>query len=524
MVSGVDEPSFTLRRCMRPPARLLALFACLLVVGGSVAAFAGCGDDESSSSLGGTLGYLPADTPFALSVNTDVDGDQYQALNAIFKKFPFGDAIKEFILRSLAKQTTGVDFEKDVVPLLGNPFVVGASDPQSFLGGDGDAGFIAAIEVTDESKLKEVLEKSGATEQGEQSGATIYDDSGTQFAVDGSTVVFAGDREQLNQALERHDGGDALDEETFKSGLDEIGDDGIAQGYLNLESLLSGSDGARQALKVKWIDAVESIGLNAKVAEDALTIDFRIKTNPDGLTEADLPIASGDEAPPIIDRDGEIGIGARGLGQTVAFIETVAQAVAPSDYGDYAAAKRQLEARLDVDVEKDLLDQLSGDISASISLDGDFGVRVEPKDPAAFQRTLEKIAPALPPLAEGLGLDDAALERPKGGEDLYALAASNGTSIVFGVKNGVFVLTNDPGRADDLALDAPAPAAGQQGAIVLQADAEQLGDVLLENLGDSLPIPEQLRPALLAPLGDLTGSLKADTSGVTGQLKLSFDE
>ncbi|MBN1528091.1 MAG: DUF3352 domain-containing protein [Thermoleophilaceae bacterium] len=508
---------------MRPPVRLVALLACLLAVGGSVAAFAGCGGDESGGTLDSTLGYLPKDTPFALSVDTDVDGEQYQALNAVFKKFPFGDVIKEFVLKALAKETTGVDFEKDVVPLLGNPFVVGASDPQSFLSG-GDAGFVAAIEVSDEDKLQDVLEKSGVTEKGEQAGATIYDDSGTQFAVDGATVVFAGDREQLNQALERHDGGDGLDEDTFKSGLDEIGDDGIAQGYLNLESLLSNSESARQALKVKWIDAVEAIGLNAKVAEDTITIDVRIKTDPDGLTDADLPIAPGADAPPIVDRPGEIGIGLRGLDQTVAFIETVAQAVAPSDYGDYSAAKRQLEARLDVDVEKDLLDQLSGDISASISLDGDFGVRVEPKDPDAFEKTLEKIAPALPTLAEALGLDDVALERPKGGEDLYALAAADGTSIVFGVKNGVFVITNDPGRADDLALDEPTAATGQQGAVVAKVDAERLATTLLEEFGGSLPIPPELRPVLVAPLGDLTGSLEADTSGITGQLKLTFDK
>ena len=260
MVAAGLEPSFTLRRCMRPPVRLLALLACLLAVGGSVAAFSGCGSDESAGPLDGSLGYLPKDTPFALAVDTDVDGDQYQALDAIFKKFPFGGAIKEFLLRSLAKETTGVDFQKDVVPLLGNPFVVGASDPASFLGGDGDPGFIAAIEVSDEDQLKGVLEKSGATDKGEQSGATIYEAAGTEFAVDGSTVVFAGTREQLNQALERHDGGDTLDEETFKSGLEGIGDDGIAQGYLNLQSLLSGSEGARNARKVKWIAAVEASG------------------------------------------------------------------------------------------------------------------------------------------------------------------------------------------------------------------------------------------------------------------------
>jgi hypothetical protein len=317
---AAKSPSFTLRRCMRPPVRLLALLACLLAVGGSAAAFAGCGDDESGSSLDGSLGYLPKDTPFALSVNTNTDSDQYEALNAIFKKFPAGDLIKQYLLSLLTKETTGVDFQKDVVPLLGKPFVVGASDPVSFLSGDGDPGFIAAIEVSDSDELKDLLEKSGATDEGEQSGATIYEDSGTQFAVDGSTVVFAGSREELNQALARHDEGDGLKEDTFRSGLEGVGDDGIAQGYLNLHSLLSGSEGARAARKVKWIAAVEAIGLNAKIQEDAITIDFRIRTNPDGLTEADLPIATGDDAPPVVDRDGEIGIGFRGLAQTVDFV------------------------------------------------------------------------------------------------------------------------------------------------------------------------------------------------------------
>ena len=216
------------------------------------------------------------------------------------------------------------------------------------------------------------------------------------------------------------------------------------------------------------------IGLNAKVEQDAIAIDFRIRTNPDGLTEADLPIAPGDEAPPIIDRPGEIGVGVRDIGQIVGFVETVAQAVAPSDYGDYSAAKTQLERQLGVDVEKDILDQLSGDISASISLKGKFGVRVEPKDPAAFDKTLGKLAGTLPTLAEALGLDDASLVRPKGGEDFYALATPGGDSIVFGVKNGVFVITNDPGRADDLALDEPSPATGQQGSVVARTDGEQL--------------------------------------------------
>src|SRR5215211_1028672 len=120
---AAQGPSFTLRRCMRPPVRLLALLACLLAVGGAVAGFAGCGSDESTGSLDGSLGYLPKDTPFALAVDTDSDSDQYEALNAIFRKFPAGDLIKQYLLSLFAKETTGLDFQKDVVPLLGHPFV-----------------------------------------------------------------------------------------------------------------------------------------------------------------------------------------------------------------------------------------------------------------------------------------------------------------------------------------------------------------------------------------------------------------
>ncbi|HEU0025435.1 MAG TPA: DUF3352 domain-containing protein [Thermoleophilaceae bacterium] len=504
---------------MRPPARLLVLLACLFALVG----FAGCGSDESAGPLDSSLGYLPADAPFAVAIDTDVDGEQIQALNTLIKKFPFGEAIRDAFLKNLAKEATGVDLEKDVVPLLGNPFVVGAADSSSFLDGSDENGFVAAIEVSDEDKLNDLLEKTGATEEGEQSGATIYDADGTEFAVDGSTVVFAGSRELLNAALERHGGEDALDEDTFNESLEGVGDDGLVQAHVNLQSLLEGSDGARDARKVKWVGAVESIGLNGSVRNDGIDIDFAIRTNPDGLTEEDLPIGAGPEAPAIIERPGEIGIGVRDIGQIVGFVEDVAQAVDPSGYGDYAAAKSQLEKRLGVDVEKDLLDQLSGDISASIALSGDFGVRVEPKDPAAFERTLSKIADALPSLAEGLGLDGVALEKPSGGEDLYALAQPNGNSIVFGVKDGVFVITNDPARADSLALDDPVTASGAEGAVVVQADAEELANVFLAQLGDDLPIPEQLRPALTRPLGELSGSLKADTSGITGRLSLEIE-
>jgi len=428
------------------------------------------------------------------------------------------------VLKSLAQSATGVDLEEDVVPLRGNPFVVGATDAKNFLGDSASDSFVAAIQVADEDKLGDLLEKTGVRKTGEKSGATIYDDEGTEFAVEGDSVVFAGTREQLDAALERADGDDKLDEETFESGLEGLPDSGIARVYANLAELLTSASGTEEARRIKWVSALESFGLTASVKDDGIEIEFVARTNGDELTEEDLPIASGDQAPAVVQTPGEIGVGVRDIGQIVKFVETVVQAISPSTYGDYAAAKKQLEERLDVDVEKDLLDQLSGDISASISLSGDFGVRTEPKDPAAFERTLAKVADVLPSLAEGAGLGPVAIEKPKGNEDFYALAQPDGEGVVFGVVDGVFVVASDADRAARLATTEPEAVDGAQGAVVLSADAEELANAFIEQLGSSLEIPPQLAAAFTKPLSDLTGSISADTDGVSGRIRLSVDE
>ena len=59
-----------------------------------------------------------------------------------------------------------MDLQKDVVPLLGNPFVVGAADAESFLGGSDGNGFVAAIQVSDEDKLGDLLESAGRRREG----------------------------------------------------------------------------------------------------------------------------------------------------------------------------------------------------------------------------------------------------------------------------------------------------------------------------------------------------------------------
>src|SRR5918992_2602207 len=148
-------------------------------------AAAGCGgDDSSGGALERALSYVPSDTPFAVAIETDVEGDQYQALDALIGRFPGGDAIKQTLRREIEEGEEGVSYENDIKPLLGNPIVVGATDIASFVGSDTNDDFVAAVQVGDQDALDRLIEKTGVEEQDEVAGATVYQDEDTALAVE----------------------------------------------------------------------------------------------------------------------------------------------------------------------------------------------------------------------------------------------------------------------------------------------------------------------------------------------------
>src|SRR3954454_2247856 len=95
-------------------------------------ALAGCGGGgDSGGALDEALGYLPKEAPFAVAIDTNLKGDQYRELGRLAGKFPFGGQLERQLEQQIERDGN-VDFDKDVRPLLGNPFVVGAVDARSF--------------------------------------------------------------------------------------------------------------------------------------------------------------------------------------------------------------------------------------------------------------------------------------------------------------------------------------------------------------------------------------------------------
>jgi hypothetical protein len=484
---------------------------------------AGCGGGDSDSALDSALAYLPKDTPFAVAIDTDIDGDQNKALDALLDKFPFGDQIRGTLLQRFEESSGGIRFDDDVKPVLGNPLVVGAADPEAISGDS--AALILAIKAEDEGALDDLIDELKLRKAGEASGATLYQDGDTFVAVEGDMVVFTNDEGRLKSALERADGDDHFDEDAFNEAFDGLPESALVRAYTDIEALLKSGPGSVDVRKVRWIGALRTLGLTAVAKDDSIDIDLRARTEGD-LSDEDLPIAPGDEAPPVIDREGELGLGIRDLAHIVRFAENAGQAIDPAGFGDYERAKQTIDRQLGVSLDDDLVGQLTGNVSASIALGGDFGVRAELKDPRAFERTLAKVADVLPSFAEGAGFGRVVLAKPRAGDDFYELREAGGGTLVFGVTNDVLVVASDRARAVQLGNEEPAAVEGASGSVVVGADAEQLVNEFLERFGSALGIPDlgALGTELLTrPLGDLKGYVSASPDELRGKLTLAVE-
>jgi hypothetical protein len=484
-------------------------------------AVAGCGGGGGGSPLEQALGFMPRDAPFVAAVDTDLGGSQYDNLDRLLGRFPFGDQVKEGIKRSI--EQGGADFEKDLRPLLGNPAVVGVPSTRSL--GDGQQ-VVLALKVKDEGKLEDLIEKEGSKKQGEKDGFTIYRDRGgdNHLALKDDLFVTSGSRSLLEDAIERHEGESGLEEGSFEDALSGLPDDAVVRASGDLRKLVGSSAGARRAERIKWVGALSRLGLTASAERDRIVVDFRVQTDGGGLGEADLPIASGDRAPALVTGAGEISLGLRDPRQVLEFAQSAGKAVNPADFEQFERGKSQIERRLGVDIDRDLVEQLTGDLSLDLSVDGKFGLRAELEDPPGFERTLKKVAGALPAVARSLGTGQLGLARPKRGKGFYALADRRGESVVFGVVHGALVVANDTERAGLLTAGKPRRVPGAEGALVLSADAEKLADAALRRLAPGLGLGGLLGGRLFtASLGDLTGYVSAKTDGLRGKLELEID-
>jgi hypothetical protein len=259
--------------------------------------------------------------------------------------------------------------------------------------------------------------------------------------------------------------------------------------------------------------------MTASAADDAVEVEFNLRTDGEQLSEEDLPLAAGDEAAQVVRIPGEVGFGLRDPSQVIAFFESTFQTIDPAGFGEYQTGKRAISQRFDIDVDEDLFGQLTGDLSVSLAVNGTFGARAEVEDPDAFEETVERVAQALPQLGAGLGVTDVA---PRG--NLFEARLEDGGRFVFGVRDGVFVAGSDAARAGAMASREPEDVSGAEGSLVMSADAEQVALQVLRQVAPELGLGGIFGGGLFArPLDELNGSVATSTDGMRGSFSLTLD-
>jgi hypothetical protein len=489
----------------RQPIRLLLIFAALALVA------SGCGSKSSSSSgtgLDTALSYVPKDAAVVVAVDTKTGDAQYKQLDQLIGKFPGGGQVKQ-AFKSGFNRSSHLDYDTDFKPLLGHDLVV-ASTASGGVGASGTQSYLFAWKVKDEGVARRLIQ-AHSRKVATAEGADIYMGAGGRFtAIKDGTLVGAATQADLTAALKRAGTGDHMTVSDFNSALGNLKHDALVRVAGNIQPLIAGPMGA-VARKIKWVAALRSYGATLSADPDGISWAFHLTTD-GGLQPSDLPLADGAQSAPVVRRAGEIGIGLRDPAQIVTFAQAASQITNPAGYAKYAGQKAKLSKQLGVDVDRDVIGQLTGNAEISIALNGGFAVRADLRDPTAAQATLKKAAPQLAKLAGGKA---GGLTKPANGQGLYALAEPSGKKIAFGVVGKSFVAASDAARAAQFAGESPSIVQGAKGSVVLASDARALVNAIAAQRGQG--VAAQI---VTGALGDLIGSVDTEPTGLTGELKL----
>ena len=215
--------------------RIIFTFIALL----TAIALASCGSEESSSS--GPASLAPAGAAVYGEVTLDPSDDQQADIEALIEKFPgkgsAGERIRGLLEKAFAESGSGLSFEDDVEPWLGDEAGFFVSD---FGGGD-DVPAAALVATEDEDKAADAIAKAAKSDDGRTASYRGHDyyaiDDGAAGVVDGWVVI--GSLSGFKDAIDTGEGGRRLeDDETFQKTLADAPEERLGFVYVNTPALV----------------------------------------------------------------------------------------------------------------------------------------------------------------------------------------------------------------------------------------------------------------------------------------------
>jgi hypothetical protein len=484
----------------------------------------GCGSEEApSTELPDALGYAPKDAFAVVLVPTDFEGEQLRRLGHLV-----GPWLRENGAESLRSVVMDdADFGRQIDPLLGGTLVLTAyGDPD-------DPAVVAALDTPDAEKAQALADKM----------------EDVDMRADGSTLVIGLNHGAgaIRDAIARKQAGDGMTAAAFADAFGPGADDDALVRVLGDAKTL-----ARELdvdVDVPWIQALRWASAGLRLDDDEIDAHARLSTDPDGLSEDDLPLATGDDPPEAGDLDGRISAANRDQSRTTVFLATLARKAYPNS--TFVREVEKLEADLGISFEDEVLAQFNGPSASIATPDGDFAAVSDVADPDAMRALLPKLAPRLPSILRGLrGLGNTGLValllmapdaplvpgalralgggievRPVAREpDLYEITGLDTErlgepefavpSVVFGMIGDRFVVATTLGEARRVADMDVSEVDGARGAAVLRTD---LGSWARDQL-------ERAFGVKTLPMREVTGLLQASLDGIEGRLRVEIPD
>jgi hypothetical protein len=487
-VSGRMRATF--RAVSRRVIALVAAAAVILLTVGAALLIRGGGDDEKrpatrppGTGRAEALAYAPRGAPVLVGVDSS------------------SPAAGLVLGQLVPRLTNGALGAADIQPLLGNEAVVAILDTRT----QRSQLSLVARTQDDLRALTNRLDQAGTYK-----GAQLYrGPRNSALATHGRELVAASDEPTVRRALDtREDAGAHVTPQEFDRRLAGLSTRAPVRTVFDAKLFVRRR--LPDVLSTRWGRSLTNGAAILTSGDDGLHVPFKLQTDANRITDADLPFATGPQAPQLRGR-APLLIGVRDFAPTIRFLRKAD----PDRFGGLDAFQRDVPGFLRVNVDA-LFNGLTNDatISSGDLLDH-YVARTDPRDPGDWRRPLERVA-ALSDVLQDLGIDNVKLDEEPG--DAYRLTVEGQMVVRAGIFGPTLVLTDDP-RAN-IAGAARAPAAptpvGAAGALTIRLARSSVLALLTEQFG----LPREAG-IVLDRLGDLTGWARSERDGLTGELRLA---
>jgi Protein of unknown function (DUF3352) len=436
------------------PGRLLAFLLCALVL--VAPACGGAGDGDGTTLSGAEM--VPADVPLYVSVDTDLESEQWQTAQDLLNKFPGRERLLDELRKELAAED--VDFERDVRPVLGPEIGIVWLDTN-----DEDA-VVALMQPKDEAKLAALLEKS--------------DDPLVHTEIDGWTVI-SDTQAKLDRFRTEQSGEKLSESDAYEEAVSSLPEDALLKLYFGGTQV---QEEIRQAFSEEGVpEGIASRFSDLRSGALALTAEpGGVRFEADLVTGSDLELETYEpQLPETLPVGALLYVSFANLDRPArSILDAISEAVPNFD-----EQRRQAEQGFGFSIENDLLPLLENEGAVAVYEGQPLPAVVvaldDPDDRAV--RLLDRVGALLE-----LGDEGSASQEQVEGLMVKQLR-TEGVSIFYARVDGVFVASNSRARLLETNRDGP-KLSGDRDYMAAREGLDAEGDTiafLYGNLKEGLP-------------------------------------